>query len=45
MGKQVTGMKACTCHDEHRVMWGSAESLYCTPEAKTPLYVNQLEFK
>ena len=30
--KLVMGMKECTCCDEHRVLSGSAESLYCTPE-------------
>ena len=27
------------CHDEHGVMYGSAESLYCTPETHITLYV------
>ena len=26
--------------DEHRVMYGSVESLYCTPETNITLYVN-----
>lgn len=26
------GVKDCTCHDEHVVMYGNGESLYCMPE-------------
>ena len=33
----------CTC-DEHRVLYGDAESLYCTPETNITLYVNKLKF-
>jgi len=29
-GKQVMGMKECTCRDEHWVRYGSADSLYLT---------------
>lgn len=38
MGKQVTGIQACTC-DEHQVMDESAESLYCTSKTNIILYV------
>ena len=38
--KQVTGIKEGTCHDEHQVLYGSAESLHHTPETNTTLYVN-----
>lgn len=38
--KQVMGIKEGTC-DEHWVM----ESLYCTPEMNTTLYVKQLKLK
>ena len=33
------GTKECTC-DKHRVMYGSVESLYYTPETNITLYVN-----
>jgi len=36
---QVMGIKKCTC-DEHEVLHGSVESLYCTPETNIILYVN-----
>ena len=39
-GKQVMGMKVRTCRDEHQVMDGSDESLYCTPETNITLCVN-----
>ena len=39
-GKQVMGMKEGTCGDEHQVLCGSVESLYCTPETNITLYVN-----
>ena len=39
------GIKECTCHDEHRVMCGSVESLDCTPETNITLYVNYTEIK
>ena len=35
----MMGIKEDTC-DEHRVMCGNAESLYCTPENNMSLYVN-----
>ena len=38
--KQVMGIKECTCCDKHRVTYESVESLYCTPETNTTLYVN-----
>ena len=37
--KQVIGIKEDTC-DEHQVMYGSVESLYCIPEINLTLYVN-----
>ena len=33
------GIKKYTCCDEHEVMYGSVESLYCTPETNI-MYVN-----
>ena len=39
--KLVMGIKEGACDDEQqRVMYGSGESLYCTPETNIPLYVN-----
>ena len=38
MGEIVMGIKEDTC-DEHQVMYGIAESLYCTPKTDT-MYVN-----
>lgn len=38
--KEVMGTKQCTCHDEHGVVYGTVELLYCTPEANISLYVN-----
>ena len=32
-------IKECTC-DEHCVLYGSDESLNCTPETTVTLYVN-----
>ena len=37
--KQEMGIKKGTC-DEHRVLYGSVQSLYRTPEARITLYVN-----
>lgn len=37
------GTKEGIC-DEHRLLCGSAESLYSTPETNMTLYVNKLEF-
>ena len=34
------GIKEDSCYDKHWVMYGSAESLYCTPETNITLYVN-----
>ena len=31
--------KECSCRDEHRVLYGSIESVYCTPEIKITPYV------
>ena len=36
----MMGIKECTCRDEHWVLYGSVESLYCTPETDITLYVN-----
>ena len=36
MGKQVMRIKVGTC-DEHWVLYGSVESLYCTPETNITL--------
>ena len=38
------GIKEGTC-DEHRMLYGSDESPYRTPETNITLYINQLEFK
>ena len=45
MGEIGDGVKDCTCWDEHKVMYGTAESLYSTPETNITLYINSLEFK
>ena len=37
--KYMMGMKQCTS-DEQWVIYGSVESLCCTPETNTTLYVN-----
>ena len=37
-------IKEGTC-DEHWVLYGSVESLYCTPGTNITLYVNSLELK
>ena len=36
----MMGIKECTCCDEHQVLYGSVELLYCTPETNITLYVN-----
>ena len=38
------GMEECT-FEEHHVLYVGVESLNCTPETNTTLYVNYLEFK
>lgn len=38
-------IKEGTCHDEHPVMYGTAESLYCTPETNIILYANKVKSK
>ena len=38
--KLVMGTKKGTCLDEHLVIPGSVESLYCTPKMNFKLYVN-----
>ena len=40
MGETGGGIKKPTSRDEHRVMYGSADSLYCTWKANRILYVN-----
>ena len=35
--KQVLGIKEGTCPDEHRVLYKSVESLYCTPGTRVTL--------
>lgn len=32
MVKTGDGIKKCACHDEPLVMYGTVQSLYCTPE-------------
>ena len=39
MGKEVIGIKECIC-DGHWVLYGSVESIYCSPETNITLYVN-----
>ena len=45
-GMSETGdeIKEHTC-DEHQGVYGSVESLYCTPKTNITLYVNYLELK
>lgn len=38
--KWMIGIKESICCDEHWVSYGSAESLYCTPETNMALYVH-----
>lgn len=38
-------MKEGICRDEHWVMCGSTESLYCTPDTGIALYVNYTGIK
>ena len=42
--KQVIGIKVCTC-DEHQVLYGRVESLYCTLETNIMLYVKHAGIK
>ena len=39
------GIKEDTCCDEHWVMYGSIESLHCTPKTNVKLYVNYTGIK
>lgn len=39
------GIKDCNFRDERRVMYGSGESLYCTPETNITLYANYTGIK
>ena len=39
MGEIGDGIKKGTCN-EHQVLYGSVESLCCTPETNITLYVN-----
>lgn len=39
-GSWGMGIKEATCGDEHRVMDGSVDSLYCTLETNTTLGVS-----
>ena len=41
----VSVIKESTFQDEHWVSYVTDESLSSTPEAKTTLYVNKLEYK
>lgn len=41
----IEGIKECTYHDEHWVKYGIIESIYCTAETNTTLYVNSLGIK
>ena len=42
---RVSQIKEGICCDEHRMMYGSVESLNFIPETNITLYINQLEFK
>ena len=42
MGKIGDGNWECTCCDEHWVIYGSAESLYCTPESNIILTLKKI---
>ena len=37
IGIKVIGIKKCACCDEHQVLYGTVESLYCTPETNITL--------
>ena len=43
-GKEVIRIKECT-FDEQWMIYGSAKSLYCTPETKRMLYMNYTGIK
>lgn len=34
------GIKGSTCHEEHGVSYGNAESLNCIPDINITLYIN-----
>ena len=36
----VMRIKECICSNEHQVLYGSVEKLYCIPETYITLYVN-----
>ena len=37
---QVMGIQEGTWSEEHQVLYGSVQSLHCTPETNITLYVN-----
>ena len=40
------GIKEGTCHDEHWVLYGRGDSLYCTPETNiTLLTIQEVKLK
>ena len=39
------GIKECTSHDEHWVMYGITKSLYCIYETNVTLYVKDTRIK
>ena len=39
------GDQECTCHDEHWVMYGIVESLYCTQETNITLNISDTRIK
>lgn len=43
--KQEMEIKEGTCHDDHQVLYGIVELLYCPPETNMTLYVNCTEIK
>ena len=45
IGEIGDGDKEYTYHDVHWVMYRIAESLYCTPDTNTTLYVNNTGIK
>ena len=45
IGEIGDGDQECTCGNEHWVMYGIVESLYCAPEANITMYVNFIGIK
>lgn len=43
--EKLMGIKEATCHDDHWVIYGMVESLYCTHGTNITLYVNCIKNK